>query len=108
MSNFPDFFDADRGLPYCAKVEDPEIFFPEPYGLGSGAISKEAKKVCNSGCPYVAECLQWALDNKEPGVWGGTSEIDRARMRREAVNKRYRPVELSKAAAARDSARSLP
>jgi WhiB family redox-sensing transcriptional regulator len=38
--------------------------------------------VCDS-CPVRAQCLQFALEtNQEAGIWGGTSEEERRRLRR--------------------------
>jgi hypothetical protein len=42
---------------------------------------KEAKEVCD-GCPVRPECLEWALENDEEGVWGGTSSYQRQQLRR--------------------------
>ncbi|MEE9417541.1 MAG: WhiB family transcriptional regulator [Acidimicrobiales bacterium] len=43
-----------------------EVFFSED--LGDIAM---AKRIC-ADCPVLAECLEGALDRKEPvGVWGG-------------------------------------
>jgi len=52
-------------------------FFP------SDSIGVEiAQRVCIE-CPVSAECLEYALVNRiEHGVWGGTSERERARIRR--------------------------
>ena len=33
-------------------------------------------------CPQQSPCLQYALDNNERGVWGGTSERQRKKIRR--------------------------
>ncbi|HVF54052.1 MAG TPA: WhiB family transcriptional regulator [Actinomycetota bacterium] len=61
----------------CAEVE-PEIFFPE-----RGGSSKAARSVCNN-CAVSAQCLEYALNNKEQfGIWGGTSERERRRLRKE-------------------------
>jgi len=60
----------------CAQT-DPEAFFPE-----KGVSSAEAKSIC-TGCPVIAECLQYALEHGETGVWGGTSERQRRKMLRE-------------------------
>jgi WhiB family redox-sensing transcriptional regulator len=38
-----------------------------------------AKAIC-AQCPVTAECLKWALDYGETGVWGGTSDLQRRRM----------------------------
>ncbi|MEA2477395.1 MAG: WhiB family transcriptional regulator, redox-sensing transcriptional regulator [Actinomycetota bacterium] len=66
---------------------DPEIFFPE-----RGGSSKAARAVCKD-CKVREECLHYALNNKEQfGIWGGTSERERRRLRRERVQKRLRAV----------------
>lgn len=53
-------------------------FFPE-----RGQTTKEAKAVC-AACPVRAECLDYALANREKfGVWGGLSERQRRRVRQE-------------------------
>jgi WhiB family redox-sensing transcriptional regulator len=44
---------------------------------------KFAKKICNR-CPVRTQCLQFALDNHETGVWGGLNDMDRKRLRRKA------------------------
>jgi WhiB family redox-sensing transcriptional regulator len=63
----------------CAQT-DPEAFFPE-----KGGSTREAKKVCAS-CQVRAECLEYALANDERfGIWGGLSERERRRVKKEAV-----------------------
>jgi WhiB family redox-sensing transcriptional regulator len=59
-----------------------ELFFP--VGSTGEAIDQivAAKVVCDS-CPVRAQCLQFALEtNQEAGIWGGTSEEERRRLRR--------------------------
>ncbi|MSS83846.1 WhiB family transcriptional regulator [Actinomycetaceae bacterium WB03_NA08] len=69
---------AWQQLALCAQT-DPEAFFPE-----KGGSSREAKSVC-SQCEVRAECLEYALANDERfGIWGGLSERERRRLRREA------------------------
>jgi WhiB family transcriptional regulator, redox-sensing transcriptional regulator len=63
---------ACRGL---GTVESQTIFFPT-----KGESIKEAKAICG-GCPVVGECLNFALTNGCIGVWGGTSERERRRLR---------------------------
>src|SRR6202045_3254597 len=47
-------------------TEDPELFFAEAPADG------EAAKARGRGCGAGAECLQGALERREPwGVWGG-------------------------------------
>lgn len=60
----------------CLEV-DPEIFFPE-----RGGSSKAARAVCGH-CDVRMECLRYALRNREQfGIWGGTSERERRKLRR--------------------------
>jgi WhiB family transcriptional regulator, redox-sensing transcriptional regulator len=63
----------------CAQT-DPEAFFPE-----KGGSTREAKRVCAS-CEVRAQCLEFALAHDERfGIWGGLSERERRRAKREAV-----------------------
>ncbi len=63
----------------CLGV-DPDLFFPE-----RGASTREAKEVCR-GCVVREECLEYALVNGEKfGIWGGMSERERRRIRRQRV-----------------------
>jgi len=63
----------------CAQT-DPELFFPE-----KGGSVREAKAVC-TGCPVRAQCLAHALAHDERfGVWGGTSERERRRLKATAA-----------------------
>lgn len=43
-----------------------------------------AKRVC-AGCPVRLECLEWAIQRNEIGVWGGTTEDERRLMVRKAT-----------------------
>lgn len=61
----------------CLGV-DPDLFFPE-----RGASTREAKEVCR-GCVVRVQCLEFALQNGEKfGIWGGLSERERRRIRRQ-------------------------
>lgn len=61
----------------CLGV-DADLFFPE-----RGASTKEAKQVCQ-GCVVRLDCLEFALVNSEKfGIWGGMSERERRRIRRQ-------------------------
>jgi WhiB family redox-sensing transcriptional regulator len=63
----------------CAQT-DPEAFFPE-----KGGSTRDAKKVCGA-CMVKSECLEYALENDERfGIWGGLSERERRRLRKQAV-----------------------
>ncbi|HBX78026.1 MAG TPA: WhiB family transcriptional regulator [Acidimicrobiaceae bacterium] len=66
-----------QNLANCLGV-DPDLFFPE-----RGASTKEAKAVCQ-GCTVREDCLEYALANGEKfGIWGGLSERERRRIRRQ-------------------------
>ena len=68
----------------CLGV-DPDLFFPE-----RGASTKEAKAVCR-GCEVRVECLEYALSHGEKfGIWGGLSERERRRVRRQRALERQR------------------
>jgi len=83
--NFPEF--TDDGVPLCAQT-DPEIFYPaevgEAYGTGNlkahYKYEREAKAICRK-CDLQEACLRFALENREQGIWGGTTENDRKRLR---------------------------
>jgi len=63
----------------CAQT-DPEAFFPE-----KGGSTREAKRIC-VGCEVKSECLEYALMHDERfGIWGGLSERERRRLKREAM-----------------------
>jgi WhiB family redox-sensing transcriptional regulator len=64
----------------CKDV-NPDYFFPED---GYGVLL--AQKICFD-CPVRLECLEYALkNNMDHGVWGGTSERERRRIRRKRRN----------------------
>ena len=66
----------------CLGV-DPDLFFPE-----RGASTREAKEVCR-GCVVRGDCLEYALQNSEKfGIWGGMSERERRRIRRQRALER--------------------
>lgn len=62
----------DRAL--CAQT-DPDAFVPD-----KGGSTVQAKKICGT-CPVRQQCLDYALANNERGIWGGTSDTERAKMR---------------------------
>lgn len=61
---------------------DPEMWFPN-----NGRVDQHrlAEAICQE-CPVRAQCLSEALANPWiTGIWGGTSETDRKRMRRRSA-----------------------
>jgi WhiB family redox-sensing transcriptional regulator len=70
----------------CLGV-DPDLFFPE-----RGASTREAKSVCR-GCEVRVECLEYALAHGEKfGIWGGLSERERRRVRRQRALERRNAI----------------
>ncbi|MGX1483396.1 WhiB family redox-sensing transcriptional regulator [Streptomyces griseus] len=80
---------ADRWQKHAeCRFEDPDLF--HPIGTTGPAITQteEAKAVCRR-CPVRETCLQWAFDHHEhTGVWGGLSEAERRRLKRQARSNR--------------------
>ena len=58
--------------------EDPDLFFPD-----RGASTRKAKELCNS-CVVQEHCLEYSIVNNEKfGIWGGLSERERRKIRKE-------------------------
>lgn len=51
---------------------------------GGRVLTREAKLVCAT-CTVRISCLNFAIDNDERGIWGGTTEGERKRMIRGAA-----------------------
>lgn len=76
----------------CQQVAT-DMFFPDEVTHG---VLRDAKTVCR-GCPIRAACLDYAIANFEVGLWAGTSENQRARIRakrRKAGKKTLRRTEV--------------
>ena len=67
------------GTQPCRQM-DTDLFFPEEPSE-TLRLKAVVKPVCSS-CRFVHECLEWALDNNEVGIWGGTTDSERLRMSR--------------------------
>jgi WhiB family redox-sensing transcriptional regulator len=62
----------------ACRGTDTEIFFP-----ANADEEAEALSICAT-CPVRAQCLEYAVRNKEIyGIWGGTTADQRRRIRRE-------------------------
>lgn len=95
--DYPSFLDKNSSPP-CSE-SFPDAFFPDEVLEGSlhpGRVGylheREAKQICG-GCQYKIECALYALARPDlTGIWGGTTEKDRSKMRRGvAVNLRIPP-----------------
>ena len=76
-----------RDVAACRDT-DPDLFFP--VGTTGPAVDQisAAKHVCDT-CPAKEPCLEFALvSNQDSGVWGGTSEDERRKLRRLWVKNR--------------------
>jgi len=77
-------FEADT--PALCRSTDPDIFFPDPMEsrrvMGESGRNLVAKTIvaldlCQA-CPIKAECLQFAMNNRElHGIWGGSMPHER-------------------------------
>ena len=71
------YFDGSQ---VCTQV-DPELFFPET-PEGAKANLRRIKPICNA-CQFKDPCLEYALNDASlQGIWAGTTETDRRRLRR--------------------------
>ncbi len=62
----------------CAHYTGLVDFFP-----ARGESAREAKAIC-AACPVQRECLDYALQSEAAyGVWGGLTERERHRMKRD-------------------------
>ena len=69
------FADAEcRGL-------DPELFHPNGREDAIERALAEARTICRR-CDVQAECLAFALNGRESGIWAGTSDAQRRRILR--------------------------
>ena len=71
---------VERSEPWMREAAcigiNPKVFYP-----GRGEDAEPAKTICRA-CPSTAECLNYAIENRELyGVWGGKSENQRRKMR---------------------------
>lgn len=97
-SDYPNF---EAFGPTPCSEQDPEIFFAvdSPEGnLQNKPVyvdEQATKSVCRS-CPYQINCLGYALSNTDlQGIWGGTTEKERAAIRRGRGVKLQRSLGLS-------------
>jgi WhiB family redox-sensing transcriptional regulator len=84
-------WDTDDWRRFAAcRDTDPDLFFP--IGTTGPAVDQiaAAKRVCAS-CEAQSPCLEFALiTNQEAGVWGGTSEEERRKLRKSWLAQRRR------------------
>jgi WhiB family transcriptional regulator, redox-sensing transcriptional regulator len=59
----------------CAQVS------PEPYFVARGESMADSRKICNS-CEVQEQCLAYATETNQKGFWGGKTERERTKLRR--------------------------
>jgi len=82
--------DADWRSDAACRDTEPELFFPiGTTGMATDQI-ESAKRVCDH-CDAQKACLEFALaTNQESGVWGGTTEDERRKLRKQWLAARRR------------------
>lgn len=65
------------GTQLCAQT-DPDLWFP----TAVNQTGRLAKSLCLK-CPWVEECLTYALHYDVVGIWGGTTDKERSRLRKQ-------------------------
>ncbi|MCU1369222.1 WhiB family transcriptional regulator [Aquihabitans daechungensis] len=74
----------------ACRDTDPDLFFP--VGTTGPAIEQieNAKAVCRQ-CDAQRDCLEFALaTNQDSGIWGGTSEEERRKLRKQYAARQRR------------------
>lgn len=77
---------SDTGFPAFKQHPDSgcfgiptSVFFPPDTGKNPD-LANYAKRFC-TGCPFRVPCAEWAIAHVEWGVWGGTTYMERRRIR---------------------------
>jgi WhiB family transcriptional regulator, redox-sensing transcriptional regulator len=73
----------------ACRGEDPGLFFPVAEIGPSLREVEQARAVCRR-CPVLAACLRYALDTRQEGIWGATTDGERRAIRRAARRDRAR------------------
>jgi WhiB family redox-sensing transcriptional regulator len=60
----------------ACRDRDPNLFFPE----NDRWAERRAKAICE-GCMVRAQCLDVALRGNDVGIWGGTTERERKKIK---------------------------
>ena len=69
----------------ACRDTDPDLFFPVGT-TGPAIVQIESAKKVSMECEVRQPCLEFALTtNQDSGIWGGTSEEERRKLRRQYV-----------------------
>lgn len=72
----------------CRDTPDPDAFFPFP---GDVQGIQRATAVC-SRCPVAGPCLAYGIATGSVGIFGGTTERQRARLRANRARRQARTI----------------
>lgn len=71
----------------ACRGEDPELFFPVistgPKAAHRRAMAAEPAKAHCRRCPVISECLEFAIDTGQVGVWGCMDDDERRELRKQ-------------------------
>jgi WhiB family redox-sensing transcriptional regulator len=77
------FLDQDWRAEALCATDHPELWF------AVGAIEHRAAKAICRRCPVQAQCLSYAMEAPvDHGIWGGFTERERRRQRRQNADRR--------------------
>jgi WhiB family redox-sensing transcriptional regulator len=73
---------AWRSRAACRGIDE-ELFFPvDSFGHHVPDHVPDLTAAICDDCPVNSECLDWALHHEREGIWAGTSQEQRARLRK--------------------------
>lgn len=75
----------------ACTYDDRHLFFSENESrrLAAQLAEQEAKAICMR-CPVQVECLDYAFQGDMWGIWGGTTRVERDKMRKRSATTRVR------------------
>jgi WhiB family redox-sensing transcriptional regulator len=107
---FPMTFEGEAAP--CSET-NPDAFFPEEVEDANGKIisssyphEADAKAVC-ARCPVRIQCLLTALEGGDIGIWGGTTENERRKIKREKLDPTQYRIRTRKGASRGQKSRFL-
>jgi WhiB family redox-sensing transcriptional regulator len=69
-------------MPNALCIGKQELFYINlPYNIAEREKERRAKQLCFA-CVHISECREWAMAHEDYGIWGGTTEKERAALRR--------------------------
>ena len=78
-----------HGAPCTGQVD---MFFDETHAR----VVREARKICGN-CELHVQCLSYALEHQEVGIWAGTTTNQRAKILREKRKEAKKANDYTKA-----------